>query len=249
MKVWALADLHLSFSVPEKSMEFFGPVWKDYADKIAAHWKKEIAPDDLVLIAGDISWAMRWEQALIDLNWIAALPGKKVLLRGNHDYWWGSFKKMSENLPPSLYLIQNNSLSFDGISIGGARLWDSNEYSFGNYIEYVENPRATKNFLESPQDDSAEKIFERELIRLQLSLQSMDKHAKIRIALTHYPPISADLQPSRASKLLEENGIKICIFGHLHNIKKGAQLFGEKNGIRYLLTSSDYLGFNPLRIL
>lgn len=251
MKIWAIADLHLSFGVPQKSMEFFGAPWMGYTDKLAANWKKEIAPDDLVLIAGDISWALKWEEALVDLQWIDALPGKKVLLRGNHDYWWGSLKKMMKEMPPSIQLIQNNSLTYDNVCIGGARLWDTSEFSFSQYIEYVENPRAKKlhDKEEAIQEDLSDKIFERELIRLKLSLDTMDKKAPIRIAMTHYPPISGTLQPSIASKMLEDHGIQICVFGHLHNLKKNAQLFGEKNGIKYLFTACDYLDFKPLRLL
>lgn len=248
MRVWSLSDLHLSYGVPSKSMEAFGPVWKNYGERIKENWKKTIHDDDLVLIAGDISWAIRWEDALVDLKWIAELPGTKVLLRGNHDYWWGSLKKMQASLPPTLHLIQNNSIVFHGIAIGGSRLWDTSEYQFGNYIEYVKNPLQNDKEQEV-QEDLSERIFERELIRLKLSLETLDPKVPIRIAMTHYPPIGADMKPSLASDLLEKYGIQHCVFGHLHNLKKGLKLFGEKNGIQYHLTSADYLDFVPLRIL
>src|ERR1700733_9276880 len=108
MAVWALADLHLALSIPEKSMESFGEPWINYTAKIKDQWLKHIKTDDLVLIPGDISWAMRLEDAAVDLNWIHELPGTKVLIRGNHDYWWTSLSKVERILPPSIHLVQNN---------------------------------------------------------------------------------------------------------------------------------------------
>jgi uncharacterized protein len=248
MNVWAIADLHLSFGVPSKSMEAFGEAWKNYSARIEENWKKLIHPEDLVLIPGDISWAIKWEEALVDLKWIASLPGTKVLLRGNHDYWWGSLKKMQASLPPTLHLIQNNGVTFHGITIGGSRLWDTPEYGFGNFIDYVPNPKENEK-EKNIQEELAEDIFVRELNRLRLSLQTLDPKAHTRIAMTHYPPIGADLAPSRASAILEEFHIKYCVFGHLHNIKKGSKLFGEKNGIKYILTAADYLHFTPIKII
>jgi predicted phosphohydrolase len=243
MHIWAIGDLHLSFGVKNKSMDYFGPEWVDHAEKIAKHWRSVVTPDDLVLIPGDISWAMDIEDAVPDLQWIHALPGTKVLLKGNHDYWWGSLKKIVSVLPPSLHLIQNNAFHWKGISIGGARLWDTPEYSFGQFVQFKENPRAKKKTEEDTQKDLDEKLFERELERLKLSLALLKSDAKLRIAMTHYPPISHDLLPSRASALLEEFRIDICVFGHLHNLKAGYSLFGEKNRIKYILASCDYLRF------
>ena len=122
-KIWALADLHLAHSVPSKNMAVFGPVWEGYMDKMAASWKELVKPDDLVLLPGDITWAMKLEEAKIDLAWIDSLPGTKVLIRGNHDYWWSSAKKMSEMFPPSVHFIHNNAYHFNDIAIGGSRLW------------------------------------------------------------------------------------------------------------------------------
>lgn len=247
MRIWAIADLHLSFGVKNKSMDYFGPSWAGHADKIAENWRAVIAPEDLVLIPGDISWALKLEEAVPDLQWIHQLPGTKVLLKGNHDYWWGSLNKITLVLPPSIHLIQNNSFFWKGVAIGGARLWDTPEYSFGAFIEYRENSREKKIEIEEAiQQDLEEKLFLRELQRLQISLTQLHSDAKIRIAMTHYPPIGAALQPSRASAILEEHKINICVFGHLHSIKAGLSLFGEKNKIRYELTSCDYLRFHPL---
>lgn len=247
MPVWAIADLHLSFGVPNKSMDLFGEQWKDYTIKIQDKWRAQIKDTDLILIPGDISWAMRPEEARPDLEWIHQLPGTKVMLRGNHDYWWTSLSKIEKVLPPSIHLIQNNAFHWQNFSIGGARLWDTPEYSFSPYIQYRENlpsqlPKED-NFLEN------EKIFQRELGRLEMSLKCLEKYPhNIRLAMTHYPPIGADLQESQAARILEKYKVSLCVFGHLHNVKRGVHLFGEKNGIRYLLTACDYLGFNPIKI-
>jgi predicted phosphohydrolase len=250
MSIWALSDLHLAFSVPEKTMEAFGPSWNKYTEKIESHWKKCISSEDLVLIPGDISWAMRLEDALIDLKWIDALPGTKVILRGNHDYWWSSASKLSRSMPPSIHFIQNNAFIWKGVAIGGSRLWDTYEYRFSSFIEFQENPRMRVKAPEelAHEKEEEEKIFKRELERLILSLSQLPKDAKIKIAMTHYPPISADLSTSRTSQILESFHIDYCIFGHLHNVRRGSLAFGEARGVKYLLTSCDYLDFTPLKI-
>ena len=242
MAVFAIADLHLSFGVPEKSMEFFGEPWIGYTEKIERNWRSKIKGDDLVLIAGDISWAMREGDAAPDLQWIDSLPGTKVIIRGNHDYWWGSISKVRRLLPPSIHAIQNDAFTFGPYSIGGARLWDSPEYQFGNFIDYKENARENKALNVHSSDEA---LFNRELERLELSLKSLD-NSKKKIIMVHYPPIGARLEESRVSLLLEKYGVETCVFGHLHNVKPGALPFGERNGVRYLLTSCDYLHFNPI---
>ena len=248
MSVWALADLHLAFGCPEKSMEVFGETWKNYTQKIESQWRENINPDDLVLLPGDISWGLRIQEAKVDLDWIHSLPGTKMMIRGNHDYWWTSLKQVEKILPASIHLIQNNSIQWNQYIIGGTRLWDTPEYKFNEYIQYAENPRVKKIVDTDPTPD-AEKIFIRELGRLELSLKSMDKFTGEKIAMTHYPPIGAELKESRASSLLNKYHVKICVFGHLHNVKKDALPFGEREGTRFLLTSADYLDFKPIQIL
>ncbi len=247
MAIFSISDLHLAFSVPSKTMEAFGPAWKDYANQIEANWRSLISQDDLVLIAGDISWAMTLEEAQIDLKWIDNLPGTKVMIRGNHDYWWGSTSKMLKMMPPTIHFIQNNVFNWNGVSIGGTRLWDSSEYGFHEFIDF-QNPKPQTPQKEE-EKQTQEKIFERELERLKLSLKQLDPKAHTRIALTHYPPISSALRPSRASAILEENKIDICIFGHLHSLKQGLNLFGTARGVKYILTSADYLNFTPVLVL
>lgn len=250
MKIWALADLHLSLSVPEKNMEVFGPSWKDYTNRIEKNWKKSIGSDDLVLLPGDICWANNLEEALIDLHWIDQLPGTKVILKGNHDYWWPSSKQLQEKLPSSIHFVHNNVVNWGDVSIGGARLWDSSEYHFDEIIEVIENPLQKKKTEEEIAEDKkqAVKIFQRELHRLTLSLSQLDQQANLRIAMTHYPPISSDLKDSRVSKIFETYNVDIAVFGHLHNVKKDRPIFGEKNQILYVFTSADYLEFDPLRL-
>lgn len=245
MSIWALADLHLSKAHPEKDMAFFGPAWEGYMEKMAAAWDEKVKPQDLVLLPGDISWAMRLEEAKTDLEWIHARPGKKVMIRGNHDYWWSSAKKMSLVFPPSVHFLHNTAFHWNEVAIGGARLWDTPEYTFAPYIHFHENKKEKR---QPPNEEGDAVIFSRELERLKLSLSQMSPKAKCKIAMTHYPPIGADLAPSRASEILEEFGVQICLFGHLHNLKKEVPLFGKARGIEYILTACDYTDFSPFCI-
>lgn len=251
MTIWALSDPHLAFGNPRKSMEVFGPSWKDYPERMKAAWEQCVGPDDLVLVPGDISWAIKLEDALIDLEWLDKLPGHKLLLRGNHDYWWPTASKLKAVLPPTLHFIHNTAFDWNDITFGGARLWDTFEYQFNEVIEIVENPLQRKKTVEelAQEKEEGEKIFQKELHRLQLSLEKLNPKAKKRVALTHYPPIGANLRPSRASAILEDFKIDICVFGHLHNVREGSLPFGSARGVKYLFASADYLGFTPLKVL
>lgn len=249
MSVWAIADLHLSFGVPDKSMNFFGKGWENWTEKLEANWKKHISSEDLVLLPGDISWAMQTQEAVPDLEWIHRLPGTKIMLKGNHDYWWTSLSKVEKVLPSSIHLIQNNAYLWNGIAIAGTRLWDTSEYQFGSFIDYKDNPRAKKLSEVDHDKDEMERIFVRELSRLEMSLKTMSPKASRRIAMTHYPPIGADLKESRASAILKKYGVSDCVFGHLHNVRDGALPFGNSGGVRYTLVSGDYLKFMPVKIV
>ncbi|MDB2614279.1 metallophosphoesterase [Chlamydiales bacterium] len=226
MKIYAIGDLHLSFGIKNKSMEIFGDAWKDHEERVKAHWINLIKPEDLILIPGDISWAMKLEEALVDLAWIDELPGTKVLIRGNHDYWWPSLKKLHSLSFKSLHFIHNNALTFGDVTIGGTRLWDSDEYHFYKVADVKHH-------------------YEKELIRLEDSLKQVDKQAPIKLAMTHYPPIGADLSPSKASTLFEKYGVQQVVFGHLHGIPEGSLPFGEARGVHYHLTSCDVLKCTP----
>lgn len=251
MRIWALADVHLAFGVPSKSMEVFGPSWENYQNKIQAAWTRLVKAEDIVLIPGDISWAIHMEDALVDLNWIHALPGTKIILKGNHDYWWPSSSKLKKVLPSSIHFIYNNALEMHGIAFGGTRLWDTSEFTYDQFIEYQDNPRVRQKSEEelAHKTEEDERIFERELERLNLSLSQLDPKASLRIALVHYPPIGPDLKPSRASKILEDHQIDICVFGHMHNVKKGSLPLGEARGVRYVFTAADYLDFEPVLLV
>jgi predicted phosphohydrolase len=243
--IWAISDLHLSFGTSNKKMDLFGPEWEHHDQKIQQAWDSSIAPDDIVLISGDISWAMRIEDAMPDLQWVAQRPGIKVLIRGNHDYWWSSASKVRKALPMGMFVIQNDAVCFDNIAIAGTRLWDSPEFDFSEIIDMKTTALPMKNHEEMKDEE----ILDRELHRLELSLQALPKEASIKIALTHYPPVGTTMAPTRASALFEKYGVNLVVFGHLHSLKKGLlPLFGSARGVRYVLSSCDYLNFKPLRI-
>lgn len=245
--LFAIADLHLAFGAPDKSMERFGTAWKDYQSRIAENWTQAVKGQDLVLIAGDISWAMKPERAEVDLKWIDRLSGTKLLIRGNHDYWWESPSRVKKILPPSCHIIQNDAFSWNGLSIGGARLWDSEEFSYNAFIEFTGEPPEKKSEAEFAED---RRLFERELLRLEMSLKALDQKCAHRVAMTHYPPIGPPgSEKSRAALLLEKYRVDICVFGHLHSVREGSLSWPEMGGVRYLLTSADYLHFHPLQIL
>ena len=245
MSIWAIGDLHLSFGCANKEMHVFGPEWENHHQKIRDFWDAHVTQNDLVLIPGDISWAMKLPQALPDLEWIHERPGTKVMIRGNHDYWWDSASKVRKVLPPSIHIISSDAFHWNGVSIAGARLWDTAEYDFGPYIEM--KPR-TKEPKEPPKESDDQKIFERELLRLETSLKLLDQKATSRICMTHYPPIGAKLEDSSVSKMLEKYHVTFSVFGHLHSLKSNIQIFGVKNTISYYLVSCDWLRFTMLKI-
>lgn len=241
MAIYAIADLHLSVAVPEKDMAIFGPPWPGYVDKIAHQWRQKISDSDLVLLPGDISWASNLEQALVDLAWIDALPGTKLMIRGNHDYWWSSLSKMKKVLPPSIHALHNNAYLWGNVAIAGARLWDCSEFSFAGGMEF--NP---VRLPPDPGDPSEkQKIYLRELHRLEMSLAKIPPGADERIAMLHYPPVGRDLAPSSASQLLEHYQIQTCVFGHLHSIDPAWVHFGTARGIDYIFVAADNLLFEP----
>lgn len=245
MAIWAIGDLHLSFGISGKEMHVFGPEWKDHHEKIKAHWDANVSAEDLVLIPGDISWAMRLEEAKADLDWIEARPGTKLIIRGNHDYWCQAPTKVRKVLPPSIHLIWSDAYLWNDVAICGTRLWDSPEFDFGQYIEMKEPIKEGGKDL-PPQEYEA--VFRREVMRLEMAIKAMDKNARLKIAMLHYPPIGADLQPSQVSQILENAGISSCVFGHLHSVRPDSKMFGTKNGVTYHFVACDWLNFKLLRI-
>ncbi|MBR0135736.1 MAG: metallophosphoesterase [Clostridia bacterium] len=227
MKIYAIADLHMDGGAG-KPMDVFGANWAGHRGRIFGSWQKLVNEGDAVLIPGDISWAMHFCDALPDLNALSELPGVKVLLRGNHDYWWGSLSKMRAALPENVKLIQNDACDIGPAVIAGSRGW------------------LLPTDPEFSTDDK--KIYERELIRLELSLSAAKRAAgeKPIIAMLHFPPAMRDARPTGFTELLEKYGAARCLYGHLHgSLAWDVGFRGELNGIQYELCSADSLGFIP----
>lgn len=219
--IYAIGDLHLD-STDKKPMSVFGGNWENHDKKIFDYWQKNVCDEDLVLLPGDISWAMKFEEAIEDLKNIDCLKGLKIISKGNHDYWWSGINKMNKFGFKSIYFIQNNSLSYQDYSICAARGWISKD---------------------SDKFDSEDlKIYERELGRLRLSLESAKKTDEI-ITMLHYPPFNMDKTPNDFHSLMKEYNVKICIYGHLHAEGHIYKKEGLIDGIDYHLVSSDYLNF------
>lgn len=234
VRVFALADLHLS-AVNPKPMTIFGPGWAEHPGAIFRQWPELVREDDLVLLPGDLSWAMTLDDALVDLQQVAALPGEKVILRGNHDYWWSSLSKLRARLPERMHAIQNDALRFGppgaGVVVCGTRGWDTPGH----------NP------LEA-QDD---KILSREAERLRLSLAAATRLRQAGdrlIVMLHYPPASPPFQPNVLTPLLAESGADLIAFGHLHGIPQ-ARTVSQVGGIPAHLVAADALAFAPKLLL
>lgn len=229
MALFVIGDLHLSIS-SEKPMGIFGSNWENHHNKIQKNWIENIRAEDTILIPGDISWAMDHEQAKEDLDWINNLPGRKILLKGNHDYWWGSIQRLN-SMYSKMDFLQNNYYIYDDIAICGARGW-----TCPNESKYTEHDK---------------KIYSREINRLKLSLDQAvrNNHDKIFV-MTHYPPTNDQKELSDFTRLYEFYGVKKVFYGHLHGEESfEGGLKGNVNGVEYYLTSSDYLDFNPLKVL
>lgn len=229
MALFAIADLHFGFSV-EKPMDIFGEHWKNHSEKIIENWRRLIADGDMVLLPGDISWGMRQEEAAADLDAIYALPGRKILMEGNHDYWWKSASKL-EGQYPGMRFLKNSFDWYKNWAICGTRGWLCPNDSHFN-----------------PQD---KKIYEREQIRLRLSLDSaMRSGAEKILLMMHFPPMNDKQEPSAFTEIFAEYPIEKVIYGHLHGEQSHGSAFqGEKDGICYELVAADYLEFCPKRIL
>lgn len=228
MSLFAISDLHLALST-DKPMDVFGEHWYKHEEKIKANWIEKITDRDTVLIAGDISWSMRMEEGLKDLKWIHDLPGRKILIKGNHDYWWQSISKLNA-LYEDMDFIQNNFFAFENYAICGTRGWICP--GGGNFTE------------------NDEKIFNRELIRLRLSLDSAVKNGyKKYIVMLHYPPTNEKFAETEFIKIFKEYKVEKVIYGHLHGPFLKRVFQGYIEDIEYILTSADYINFNPIKIL
>ena len=228
MKIWAMADPHLGEAV-DKPMDVFGTDWERHAERMQLNWRATVGNDDWVLVPGDISWALKLDDALVDLRLIDALPGRKVLLKGNHDFWWTSRAKVEAVLPPTLQLLQNDCVDLgDGVGLVGARGWTP--------------PGAPHS---TPKD---EKIYHREVARLALSLKAAEGRFDRLIAMLHYPPIYNGREETGFVGPMRAAGVEVCVYGHLHGADHRYGVNGDRDGIRYRLVAADFVDFTPVRV-
>lgn len=228
MSLFAIADPHLSLGT-DKPMDVFRG-WDNYVNRLTENWKKLVTEDDTVVIGGDISWAMKLYETEEDFKYLNSLPGKKLLLKGNHDYWWDTLSKINR------YLEEKQ---FDSI-----RIIFNNSYEAGEYVIC-----GTRGWLIDSQSDEDKHILSRECGRLRLSLESAKNSDKEKIVFLHYPPVYANFKSDEMISILKEYGVKKCYYGHIHgqNMIKNA-FNGELDGISYRLISCDALHFTPILV-
>ena len=244
--LWALSDLHLSTS-GAKPMDLFGDHWEQHDQQMARNWDATVAADDVVVTPGDFSWAMKPAEAASDFAWLAERPGAKILVKGNHDYWWpGSHAKMAQLLPPRTHALKKTAChipsSGGGIGFFGVRGGD-----FAPLTRYGDKRS----------QEEVTQWLDREEAELKASIAQLDsldaaagRPRGLRICLFHYPPIPPGRTHSRFTQLIEAAGATWCIYGHLHGKEVGAtKVEGLHNGVTYRCTSCDQVGFTPLRIL
>ncbi len=228
MAIYAISDLHLDYS-KEKPMDIFGDNWIDHEEKIFKSWREKVKKDDLVLIPGDISWALKLDEAKKDLDRIDKLPGIKIISKGNHDLWWESKKKLNALSLNTIDFLQNEHYIYKDTAIAGTRGWSSKDS--GEFNEHDE------------------KIFKRELNRLDLSLSSIDENVSKKIVMIHYPPFNfKDGSTNEFVSLMKEHGVDICLYGHLHAEGHKFVIEGTIEGIEFHCVSSDYIDFNLKKI-
>ena len=229
MSIFAISDLHLSLNCDKTIVVF--PGWENYVDRIKENWFKNIKDDDTVIIAGDISWAKKISEAKEDFKFIHELPGKKIIFRGNHDYWWTTktavCRFLEENCFNSISVMFNSSYIIEGKSICGARGW-----------------------MYNPQEKRDEKILAREVGRLKMSLDDAASKTDITpIVFLHYPPLYGNQYSEEIMRILIERNIKKCYYGHIHGY--GSRKFvveGLHYGIDFKLISCDYINFAPILV-
>jgi len=229
-RLFALADLHLSLA-GLKPMDVFGELWRDHTERMAAAWDRTVAVTDTVLLPGDLSWARNAAEVAPDLDWISRRPGRKLLLRGNHDGWWTSLSKVRRLLPPGSEALQNDSHRVGDWVVVGARGWTS-----------PGEPGATA---------ADERVFRRELERLRLSVAHADaNHGREapRLAMVHYPPWLEGREPTRVVEVLLRAGVRVCVYGHLHGEDHRLAVRGERGGIRFVFVAADAVGFGPAEV-
>jgi len=233
MAVYVLSDTHLSFSVG-KPMDVFGARWNGHAEKIERGWNETVSDFDTVVIGGDVSWASSFEEAAADLDFIESLNGKKILLRGNHDYWWSTARKMNafkaERGYGSISFLFNNAFNADGITVCGSRGWYNDKKSAPAGADYA-------------------KIVAREAGRLELSLSAGEKicEGREKVVFLHFPPVYADFVCEELIEVIKRHGVTRCYFGHIHGVYDMPPVT-EYEGVSFYPAAADYLDFKPLLV-
>ncbi len=228
MALYAIGDLHLSLAV-QKPMDIFGGAWVGYMDKLE-EGISVIGPQDTTVLLGDLTWGMDMEQARADFAWINRIPGRKIILKGNHDYWWTTATKFyrfcQENGFENMYVLNNNCYFYNDYAICGTRGW------------FFEEERSSTH---------DEKVFRRELIRLETSLQAAGD--KLKYCFLHYPPRYRGYTCDEILELFSRYGVRACYYGHLHADSHKLAMEGLWDGVDFHLASADYLNFRPLLII
>ncbi len=228
MALYALGDLHLCLGAP-KPMDIFGGAWVGYLDKLK-QGLSVVTEDDTLVLAGDLSWAMDLKEAAADFAWIDKIPGRKIILKGNHDYWWSTAAKFyrfcEENGFSDQYILNNNHYVYENTAICGTRGWFFEEEHSGEHDE---------------------KVFRRELLRLEASLRSAGSLEKI--VFLHYPPRYKGYECPQILELLKKYDVRRCYYGHLHGASHGLALEGVWDGIEYRLVAADKVNFCPVRVI
>ncbi len=240
MAIYALSDLHLYKSIEEKPMDIFGAAWDNHMEKLEEGCKI-LTENDVLLIPGDISWAMYLKDSFEDLKFIESIPGRKIISKGNHDYWWESHKKLKEYIDhcgfSTIDFLHNNYFVYEDIAVCG------NKGYFYNPAGYDENPS------ENAKHDKL--LYERELARMELSLQMAEKDGfKRKVFQTHYPPAKNMNEPDgKVMELFEKYGVEICVYGHLHAQSQKRKFEGKFGGTEFIFVSCEYLNFTPKLIV
>ncbi len=230
MALFTISDLHLPLGI-DKPMDIFGAEWNNYVKRLEQNWQTIVNMDDVVILPGDFSWASYLEEAKHDFEFLQNLNGKKIILKGNHDYWWTTKNKMDnylkENNFDSIKILHNDTFMYENIAICGNRGW---------------------NLVSESNDDK--RIYDREIIRLELSLREAKKKNPDDIfVFTHFPPIGETINDNEFTKLLKQYNVSKCFYGHLHGESKRFATEGEIDGTEYRLVSADYRKFVPYKII
>ncbi len=230
MAIYALADLHLSFGA-DKPMDVFGSRWENYTEKIHDNWQSIVTDDDLVIIPGDVSWATYLSEACEDFRFINQLKGKKVIIKGNHDYWWTTLKKMEEFLAANRFdtikILNNTAIAFENAAICGTRGWSVQENN----------------------DEDDEKIIDREKKRLILTLEEAVKLKKERLIVgIHYPPFDRHGEENGFLEIMRNYNVDMCVYGHLHSYAHKNAVEGDVDGINLRFVAGDFVDFCPILV-